>query len=77
MRTDSITEYSVVVPVEVRITRHDDGTTTVQWIDIDDDTRTIAYDAEEWERVSPMQAGPLLEAGEAAVNNAIAPFRRV
>ena len=69
-------EYSVIVPVEVRITRHDDGTTTVQWIDLDDDTRTIAYDVEESEQVSPIKAGPLLEAGEAAVNNAIAPLRR-
>ena len=70
-------EYSIVVPVEVRLTRHDDGTTTIQWLELDDDTRTLAYDAEEWEQVNPMKAGPLLGAGEAAVLAAIEPLRRV
>lgn len=71
------TEYSVVVPVEVRITRNEDGSLTVQWADLDDDTRTLAYDLEDYRQVTPMKAGPLLEKAEAAVIAAIKPLRAV
>ena len=69
-------EYSVIVPVEVRVTRHDDGAITVQWLDFDDDTRTVAYGVEEAERISTTADGSLLEAGEAAVKAAITAYAR-
>lgn len=70
-------EITVVVPVEVRLTLHDDEETTVQWIDIDDDTDTVAYDIESAEQVKYPLSGLLHDAAEAAIINVLGPARRV
>lgn len=70
-------EITVVVPVEVRLTLHDDGEVTVQWIDIDDDHDTVAYDLDADEIVPSPESGTLLLAAETAVTTTLGPARRV
>lgn len=70
-------EVTVVVPVEVRLTLHDDEETTVQWIDLDDDTDPVAYDVESAERIKYPLSGLLYLAAETAINTALGPARRV
>lgn len=67
-------EIAVTVPIEVRITSHDDGSTTVQWIDIDDTADSVARDVESHEEVV---TGILIEVAEAAVSEALGSARRI
>ncbi len=40
-------EMTVIVPLAVRLTERDDGTFTIQWVDLSDDDQTMAYDENE------------------------------
>ena len=70
-------EITVMVPVEVRLTLHDDGEATIQWVDLDDDGDTIAHDVETCERVPWPDSGIPALAAETAVITLIGPARRV
>lgn len=70
-------EITVVVPVEVRLTLHDDEETTLQWVDLDDDTDPVAYDVDSAEQIKYPLSGLVALAAETAVLTLIGPARRV